>query len=1114
MAGFKITVGLDDSQITKDAKAAAEKTEDAFEQHADIGGAISKSARSGFVQIGKDAQAMATKAAHELDGLTRRGVFSRLHDQAKTAFAGIANTARSVFSSVGNIITNALGVFGGNLLTSGISRLTGLLQDGAQAGINYNSTFEKITTQLTVLTGSAATAAQQIKEIKRIADATPFAFPDLAQSAATLQSFGFSAQEVEENLQAIADAGARITGTGSPAQGLQTMALVLGQIRQSTRLTMEDVRQLTSRGLPVFEIIGEQIGETAKDAKKMFDDIGFSGEVASKLLIQGFKTRPDIKGFSDELGKTFEGRMSTAADALEERLGQALKGAFEKMKVTLDLTIDLLKGEGGDKLVKVLEPKLSAPIELMNKALEALKTGNFEEFGKDAAKEFLKGLSNTLEKGIGLIYSQLVKPAMDALTARMEASFTIMLGKIETAIGKLGDKFKLPTKDELAPLTTPPAPGVKTPLERMLEFWLLHPPGSISGEAAEQGFSIQTAAFVPPQGRRKTVTGKPGTGTPQLPNIIEMPALGPQIDEVTRQNEIAAAKWAETIDKLRALYRSSRIDALTGDVAASTVQLPGVEALTERTGALEEQSTALRVNTNETNKGTVANKLSAEQLAKNRAALLLTGQAAKEVFDFGLRQTFEGMVSAVISGSVRLKDGVLGALAQIRSRVGDFIAQGLGGLLFGGGGTQGGGGSAAGGGGGGSFLGSIFGGLFGAGKGSAGSAAAIAGSGGGPTGSGGFFAGLKSLFGFGGATGSTLTSGLGSTATQAAGTGVFGGIAGGASAAGPGFGGAVGSAGAGAGLGLFGAGGFLAGIASAGPIIGLAAGSALGGKSLGGQILGGIGGTIAGAGLGLTAFAALGGTIATTGFAGAAAALLTNPFTIAIGGALLVGAYFLGKAKQRKQDETAADQIWVNEREQTRALIAAVNSDRMDGAEALVAHSQLRAQTVAQLGQIKTKSVRDSRLNNQLRDLDNTIVRELQAAVARQGKRRGIIPQLAPEFAEGGRVPGIDRGIDSVLIKARPGEVVLNQTQQARLSTIAGAGIFQKLGIPPSRSSGSSYQGGGFIGSSSGPDITISLVLESSGEQLGTLVAKGMKSSTGSRATVRVMDNARRNGEF
>lgn len=376
--------------------------------------------------------------------------------------------------------------------------------------------------------------------------------------------------------------------------------------------------------------------------------------------------------------------------------------------------------------------------------------------------------------------------------------------------------------------------------------------------------------------------------------------------------------------------------------------------------------------------------------------------------------------------------------------------------------------------------------------------------------SGGLWGSIKRALGFGGGGGSALTSGLSGPTLQAAGNaGVFGGLAAGASAAGPTLAGAAGGAGF-----FGGTGGFLGGLAAAGPLIGFAAGTALGGKSFAGQLIGGAGGALAGAGLGLLGYSALGGTLATTGFAGAAAAFLTNPFTIAIGGALLIGAYFLGKQKQRKQDEQQADAIWVNEREQTRAIIAAVNSDRMDGSEAISAHAQLRAQTIAQLNQIKTKSVRESRLTNQLRDLDNSIVRELQDAVARQAKRKGIIPRLTPEFAAGGVVPGIDRGTDSVLIKARPGEIVLNQAQQARLAGIAGGGIFQRLGLPAGSQTGG-YQGGGFISSTGGgPDISISLVLESEGEQIGKLVAKGLRTSTGSRATVRVMDSARRNGEF
>jgi hypothetical protein len=216
---------------------------------------------------------------------------------------------------------------------------------------------------------------------------------------------------------------------------------------------------------------------------------------------------------------------------------------------------------------------------------------------------------------------------------------------------------------------------------------------------------------------------------------------------------------------------------------------------------------------------------------------------------------------------------------------------------------------------------------------------------------------------------------------------------------------------------------------------------------------------------------------------------------------LIVGAILLGKASQRKKDEKAADEIWVREMEEVRKLISQVNSDRIDGQEALAIAQQLRAETIAGINQIKTKSVRESRLTNQLRDLDNTVVADLRKAVERQAQRKRVGPQLIPEFAFGGKVPGIDKGFDSVLALLRPGEAVLNLQQ---IALIGGAKRLRDAGVPgfnqggtvPPVSPSPSYGSGGPT------TVTIeNLIVDFDS---GKVVAEGLQTSQGERALLHV----------
>lgn len=94
--------------------------------------------------------------------------------------------------------------------------------------------------------------------------------------------------------------------------------------------------------------------------------------------------------------------------------------------------------------------------------------------------------------------------------------------------------------------------------------------------------------------------------------------------------------------------------------------------------------------------------------------------------------------------------------------------------------------------------------------------------------------------------------------------------------------------------------------------------------------------------------------------------LLSNPITAIVAGGLLVGSLLLGRSKQRKGDEQLRDQLRDNAFGQLNELIRQVQRNRLDGESAIAQAVALRAQYVTQINSIRTKSVRESALRNQL----------------------------------------------------------------------------------------------------------------------------------------------------
>ena len=305
----------------------------------------------------------------------------------------------------------------------------------------------------------------------------------------------------------------------------------------------------------------------------------------------------------------------------------------------------------------------------------------------------------------------------------------------------------------------------------------------------------------------------------------------------------------------------------------------------------------------------------------------------------------------------------------------------------------------------------------------------------------------------------------------------------------------------------------LGGLASAAPLLGLSLGAGLGTDTLT-KILGGAGGALLG--IGLTAAPAIfgaGGALASP----ALAALFSNPITAIVGGALLVGAFFLGRARQRKRDEQASGDFLTDAITQIRQLRDQVGTDQIDGGQARsIFENQILGTFIQQINTLKTKSVRESRLTNQVRDLRNLFEKEVGPEIEAQKRRRITSGKLVPEFATGGIVPGLDFGRDSVLSLLRPREMVLTLEQQATIARIAGGDVFARAGVPGVQQQ-SAFAAGGIVplASASQPVvIEVDEISVSIGEDdASKILFIGARTNLGRSVIVRANKEARLNRE-
>jgi tape measure domain-containing protein len=257
------------------------------------------------------------------------------------------------------------------------------------------------------------------------------------------------------------------------------------------------------------------------------------------------------------------------------------------------------------------------------------------------------------------------------------------------------------------------------------------------------------------------------------------------------------------------------------------------------------------------------------------------------------------------------------------------------------------------------------------------------------------------------------------------------------------------------------------------PLLGLSLGSQLGGKGLGG-ILGGAGGLLLG-GAGATAL--LGGSLGVSasifgatgsaslaGLGGTVAGLLSNPFTIAAGAALLVGAMIYKKNKARQEAEKVRNQLSQDTLSAVYQILWDAQAGSLSVAQARARWNQIESDYMSKAHAIKDSKTRRNAELWFTRDV-TPIWSKIEDAAKKGEKANAFKADFVPTFDSGGWVntnnaarwikvrpgerfmppheqerlirnggiiPGVDRGVDDTYMEAPVGSLVLNQKQQVQ----------------------------------------------------------------------------------
>ena len=358
----------------------------------------------------------------------------------------------------------------GQKISSGLGKTlkTGALAGGAAAGAALGMSLKKGFDRLSAIEQSEAKLSglgHSTESVAKIMDnalgsvkGTAYGLGDAASVAAGMVAAGIKpGKELEGVLKTMGDTAA-IAG-----RDLTDMGLIFQSVAAKGKLQGDDMMQLMSSGIPVLQLLGDELGKTSEEVSEMVSNGEIDFATFEKAMKKG------MGGAALEAGKTFKGSMDNMGAAMG-RFGETLlKGAFSKAPDVIGSVtdgIDALNdkvggaielfstgdftGDIGEKLgvgedSAVVDRILSArdAVEKMRGAVELFFTGDFngsirERLGVEEDSKLVDDILNIRDvfadwgERVGDVFSQI-----GSMAEKLAPSFGRIAGSLGAAVAKV-----------------------------------------------------------------------------------------------------------------------------------------------------------------------------------------------------------------------------------------------------------------------------------------------------------------------------------------------------------------------------------------------------------------------------------------------------------------------------------------------------------------------------------------------------------------------------------------------------------------------------------------------------------------------------------------------------
>jgi tape measure domain-containing protein len=222
-------------------------------------------------------------------------------------------------------------IIAGIVISQAFYEMLNVMNELVRGSIKFANNMDQAQIAFKYLLGDATQATAMVNALQDFAIRSPLDTTAVMASTRKLMAMGFTAKSVIPTLQVLADTAAVFTSeAGDMTDMISHITLALGQMRASGKVMTQELRQLYNAGVPVFQILQEELGLTA-DQVRNIGKLGIDSGTAVIALLKGLQKR--YAGAADEFTRTIPGALEVIKDSvfvLFEMLSRTPRNALKE----------------------------------------------------------------------------------------------------------------------------------------------------------------------------------------------------------------------------------------------------------------------------------------------------------------------------------------------------------------------------------------------------------------------------------------------------------------------------------------------------------------------------------------------------------------------------------------------------------------------------------------------------------------------------------------------------------------------------------------------------------------------------------------------------------------